>query len=56
MRCSAGYKKITGIYIGCVLIFLLLFSALEDIGVTYCYAADPEQEQQKIKEKHPLRI
>ena len=43
-------KKITGIYIGCVLIFLLLFSALEDIGVTYCYAADPEQEQQKIKE------
>lgn len=50
MRCSAGYKKITGIYIGCVLIFLLLFSALEDIGVTYCYAADPEQEQQKIKE------
>ena len=50
MRCSAGYKKITGIYIGCVLIFLLLFPALEHIGVTYCHAADPEQEQQKIKE------
>ena len=50
MRCSTGYKKITGIYIGCVLIFLLLFPALEHIGVTYCYAADPEQEQQKIKE------
>ena len=30
--------------------FLLLFPALEHIGVTYCYAADPEQEQQKIKE------
>ena len=56
MRCSAGYKKITGIYIGCVLIFLLLFPALEHIGVTYCYAADPEQEQQKIKESNPLRI
>ena len=50
MRCSAGYKKITGVYIGCVLIFLLLFPVVGHIGVTYCYAADPEQEQQKIKE------
>ena len=50
MRCSAGYKKITGVYIGCVLIFLLLFPVVRHIGVTYCYAADPEQEQQKIKE------
>ena len=50
MRCSAGYKKITGVYIGCVLIFLLLFPIVGHIGVTYCYAADPEQEQQKIKE------
>ena len=50
MRCSAGYKKITGVYIGCVLIFLLLFPVVGHIGVTYCYAEDAEQEQQKIKE------
>ena len=49
MRCSAGYKKITGVYIGCVLIFLLLFPVVGHIGVTYCYAADPEQDT-KIKE------
>ena len=29
---------------------MLLFPVVGHIGVTYCYAADPEQEQQKIKE------
>ena len=55
MRCSAGYKKITGVISG-VFDILLLFPVVGHIGVTYCYAADPEQEQQKIKESNPLRI
>ena len=45
MRCSAGYKKITGVYIGCVLIFLLLFPVVGHIGVTYYTAAETKQEQ-----------